>query len=322
MKVAHWTLCNGSGMHRMAEEISLAERVLGVDSVLIPCEDSSKWSESEDADVHVNHTHLPDHPKKKDAKTVWVGHGTVEHCFHMSVEEGLNKGYGAGDTWMIVSHWLKQSDALVTFWPRQRDIWQTMVDKGRIVDYVPMGIDLNFWKPVVSQGKWVGSPSVLTAENCHYIKWPLDLVLMWPWIADEILDARLHLIYLPNDQHRWWFPLMFANGAAFKSYITGSAFSKESLRNAFSSVDFYCGLVRYGDVNRICLEAKASGCKTISWRGNEYADFWLTEGDQRIQKEEMLAIMKGEVEPRKATPVPSILDTAEGMLRIYERILC
>lgn len=321
MKVAHWTLCNGSGMHRMAEDISRAENTYGVDSVLVPCEDKSKWEMVYDADIHVNHTHIPDFPMKPGAKTVWIGHGTVEHCFQTAVEEGLNKGYGAGDTWMLVLHWLKVCDALVTFWPRQQALWQTMVDNGRHVDYVPMGIDTDYWQPQPTRGKYAGSPSIFTAENCHYIKWPLDLVLMWPWIVDEIKDARLHLVYLPRDQHRWWYPLMFANGTAFKSYSMAGALDKDSLRNAFCSTDYYCGLVRYGDVNRICLEAKASGSKVISFNGNEYADYWLPEGDQRVQAYELIQILKGETAPRDTKPVPSIKDTAARMLEIYARIM-
>ena len=321
MKVAHWTLLNGSGMHRMAEEISKAECALGVDSILVPCDKKEYWEAACDADIHVNHTHLPDIKMKSTAKTVWVGHGTVEHCFQTAVEEGLNRGYGAGDTWMLVSHWLKRSDALVTWWPRQQEIWQTMVDKGRKVHCVPMGVDTDFWKPVSSLGKYSGTPSVFTAENCHYIKWPLDLVIMWPWVTDDVKDARLHLVYLPRDQHRWWLPLMFNNGAAFKSYISGEVFDKSRLRNAFCSTDFYCGLVRYGDYNRVCLEAKASGAKVISFRGNEYADFWISEGDQRLQKEEMVAILRGDVAPRETKPVPHIRDTAAGMIQVYTSLL-
>lgn len=321
MKVAHWTLCNGSGMHRMAEEISAAECALGVDSLLVPCEDNAKWESAYDADIHVNHTHLPDIPMKEGAKTVWIGHGTIEHCFQNAVEEGTNKGYGAGDTWMLVLHWLKRSDALVTFWPRQQELWQTMVDKGRTVHCVPMGVNTDYWQPIQSQGKYAGTPSVLTAENCHYIKWPLDLILMWPLVTNVVKDARLHLVYLPRDQHRWWAPLMFANGAAFKTYMTGDAFAKDTLRNAFCSTDYYCGLVRYGDVNRVCLEAKASGAKVISFRGNEYADFWISEGDQRLQKEEMVAILRGDVAPRETKPVPHIRDTAAGMIQVYTSLL-
>jgi len=320
MKVAHWVFCNNSGMCRMAEDISKAETAIGVDSTIIPTNDSSKWELAKDADVHVNHTHIPDGYMKPGSKMVWIGHGTLEHCFQSSVEEGLNKGYGAGDTWMIVNHWLKTADALVTFWPRQQMLWQTMVGYGRKVDCIPMGVDLDFWKPQVSNGKWAGKPSVLTAENCHYIKWPLDLILMWPFVVEKIPDARMHLIYLPNDQHKWWYPLMYANGSIFKTYV-GSAFSHPDLKNAFCSVDFYCGLVRYGDVNRVCMEAKASGCKVISWQGNEYADFWLPEGDQRVQILDLLDILEGKTKPREALPVPSIKETAARLIEIYTRIL-
>jgi hypothetical protein len=92
--------------------------------------------------------------------------------------------------------------------------------------------------------------------------------------------------------------------------------------NAFNSVDYYCGLVRYGDVNRICLEAKASGLKVISFRGNPCADFWLTEGNQLEQAREMLNILNGVTLPREdVAPVPDIKDMANKMLEIYARVL-
>jgi hypothetical protein len=322
MKVAHWVLKNGSGMFRVAEDMCSAEVAFGVNSVLVEPGNKETWEHARDADIHVNHTHIPEGVMKSGSKMVWVGHGTLEHCFTTSVEDGLHQTYGAGDTWMLVQHWLQHADALVTFWPRQQALWQTMVDNGRTVYCVPMGVDTNFWKPQQSQGRWAGSPTVLTAENCHQIKWPLDLVLMWPFVTAQLPEAKLHMLYLPSDQHRWWLPLMYRNGAAYKAYITGAVFDRPNLLNAFNSVDYYCGLVRYGDVNRICLEAKASGLKVISFRGNPYADFWLTEGNQLEQAREMLNILNGVTLPREdVAPVPDIKDMANKMLEIYARVL-
>lgn len=319
MKVAHWTLCNGSGMHRMAEDLSFAEKALGVNSVLVQCDDGRQWELGVDADVHVVHTHLPI-VGKSGSKIVYVTHGTPEHVFQSSVEDGLQKGYGAGDPFMLAYHWLKVSDAVVTWWPRAQALWQQLCMKPKTVDLVPMGIDLNFWRPIESRGRWSGAPSIFTAENCHYIKWPLDLVWMWSWVAQAVPGARLHMAYLPRDQHRWWYPLMYASDAAFTSISTGNAFSWEDLRNAFSSIDYYIGLVRYGDFNRICLEAKASGCKVISYAGNPYADYWIPEGDQRTMAAELVKILKGETAPRECQTIQSREKMAEGIIAVYNRI--
>jgi hypothetical protein len=196
-----------------------------------------------------------------------------------------------------------------------------MCDKRTIVDYIPMGIDKNVWKPVPSAGKYMGEPSLFTAENCDYSKWPLDLFIAWPWIWPELPKAFLHCVYLPVDQHRWFYPLMNRNGSAFKTISAGVIFSQPNLRNAFVSTDFFIGLVRYGDANRLSLEANACGAKTISYVGNEYSDYWVHEGDQRNLARELLAILKGDVKPRTKTEVTPIEDTVKAMRTIYERIL-
>lgn len=322
MKVAHWTLCNGSGMHRVAEDLSISESLLGVNSVLVQCDDIKQWELGVDADVHVVHTHLPDCGRKRSSKVVYVGHGTPEHVFKASVNEGLIKGYGCNDYFMLAYHWIKTADAVVVWWPRIQALWQQMCMKPKTIDLVPMGVDLDFWKPVRSLGKYAGKPSLLSAENCHDIKWPLDLVWMWPWVYENVPDARLHLLYVPKDEHRWWFPLLYGTDAAFKMYIAGHSFDKENLRNAFVSVDYYIGLVRYGDFNKVCLEAKACGCKVISYTGNPYADYWIPEGDQRVMAVELEKILKEEVAPRQCLDIPSRETMAKGMIAIYERVLC
>lgn len=320
MKVTHWTIKNGSGMANVACDLAVAECNAGLTSVSVACDRPDEWEVGMDADIHVVHTHLPDQARLSGKKIVYIPHGTPEHCFMAAVEAGLNNGYGASDPWMLAQYWMQRADSVVTFWPRHQAIWQTMMGKGREVNCLPLGVDLDFWKPMPSAGKYAGNPSLFTAENCHYIKWPLDLALMWPWVTDEIPEAALHLVYLPRDQHRWWFPLLNANGASFKSYISPGVLDKHSLRNAFCSTDYYIGLVKYGDYNRICLEAKACGSTLISFTGNRYANYWIPEGDQREQAKALVAILRGEVEPRQADPAPSLNETAKKMVEIYEHL--
>jgi len=125
----------------------------------------------------------------------------------------------------------------------------------------------------------------------------------------------------PPDQHQVWFPLMNRIGTTFKAYASNKVFDKPNLRNAFKSVDYVTSFVRYGDFNKITLEAKASGAKIISFKGNPYADFWIDEGDQRLQAEQMVNIFTGNCLPRETKPVPDISETARHMVEIYERIL-
>jgi hypothetical protein len=304
-------------MHKIAEDLSLAERALGVDSKLVQCDNQAHWEMGADADVHVVHTHLP---ISVTGKIVYVIHGTPEHVFQTAVQDGLQQGYGASDPFMLAYHWMKVSDAIVTMWPRHQALWQQLCMRPKMVDLVPMGVDLAFWKKQDSRGKYSGTPSVFTAENCHAIKWPLDLIWMWPWVAEQVPEARLHLAYLPKDQHRWWAPLLYASDAAFKSIMTGNALSKEDLRNALNSVDYYASFVRYGDHNKICLEAKASGCKVISYTGNPYADFWIPEGDQRGIAKALVEILKGDIAPRECQIVDDREMMAKGMIAIYNRI--
>lgn len=305
-------------MANIALELSAKEKELGFDSVALNGEVREDISQGLDADIHVIHTHLPDEFDFKKSKIVWVVHGTPETCFQASIIEGSKQMHGSGDAWMGVHHWLRNADRIVTFWDRHRAIWETMTDRNTKVELVPMGIDLTKWGRVESRGKFAGSPSVLTAENGHYIKWPLDLFIAWPWVCEEIRAARLHALYVPMDQTRWFSALAFDNGAAYRSYISPLHYSQEDLKNVFSSVDFYVGLVRYGDHNRICLEAKACGCPVISYRGNPYTDYWLDEGDQRVMAEQLKMILLGQVPPQKTLPVPDIKETASAMIEIYK----
>jgi hypothetical protein len=301
-----------------------AEKRLGHDSHLINVQDSTDWDEWVDADIHVSHTHFPDSMRKKvtkPLKIVWVAHGTPENVFQHSVEEGKANGYGHGDSFMLMQHWLRNADARVTFWPRHQAIYQTMVDKGTKVHCIPLGVDREFWGSGVSAGKYAGTPSVWSGENPHYIKWPLDLILMWPWVYKELSGASLHCCYLAQNLHRWFAPLINSNGAGYGMHWAAITWSHEELKNVFKSVDYFIGLVKYGDFNRLSLEANAAGCKTISYPGNPYSDFWIPEGDQRESAKALVEILKGDAVPREKTPVPDFMDTAREMVNIYEGIL-
>jgi hypothetical protein len=328
MKVVHWTLSNQSGLNRMATMISGAETSIGLDSYVSYTDGGEGLSlspavykvlpkeEAFDADVHVMHSFVP--PEAK-GKKVFIAHGTPEHCFQIAVEQ-CKSNYAGGDPLMLTYYCIDNMDVTVTFWPRHHQILQSFNPKA-LIETVPMGVDKTAWFKVENVGKSIGTPSVFTAENCHYIKWPLDIILAWPFVVKNHKGATLHLHYLPQDMHRFFYPLICKTGVSYKSFSSSNYFTPVGLRTSFSTIDYYLSLVRYGDFNTICLEAKASGCKVISYRGNPYTDYWLTEGDQRTMAEELLAIFRGDTKPRETTTVPDIKETAEAMLKIYERVL-
>lgn len=325
MKVIHLTAYNASGMHAVASTLVQAECRLGVDSQLVNVQETvtEAWDKYLDADIYVAHTHFPNELRyraTKKFKLVFPIHGTIEYIFNSAVEDG-QRGYGHGDGWMLFQYWLQNADAIVTFWPRHQAIVQTMVDKNTKVNLVPLGVDKEFWAAGKSKGKFAGEPSVFTAENCHSIKWPFDLFIAWPWVYKEIPRASLHANYLPLDKHRWFFPLINRNGASYGSFVSPLTFPHDELRNVFKSVDYQIGLVQKGDYNRLGLEAGASeGCKTISYAGNVYSDYWIPEGDQRIIASELVKIFRGEVKPREKTPVPDSGEMAAEMIKVYEKI--
>jgi glycosyltransferase involved in cell wall biosynthesis len=320
MKIVHWSFKNGSGLHRVAEDLALFESEQGHTSILVDSTNEVEWGQAEDADINVVHAHLPDKMRVKAKKIVWFAHGTPEHIFTMAVEDGLHTPHGASDPLMIAQYWLHNADAVVTFWERHQWILQKMAGKHLKIDCLPMGIDTEFWQPVPSRGKFTGEPSLMTAENCHYIKWPLDLLILFPELYQRFPEICLHLFYVPLDQHRWFLPLINANGTALKTFVVKGALGKEDLRNAFTSVDYYINPVKYGDHNRMTMEAKASGCKVISYAGNQYSDFWLPEGDQRVTTGMLADILAGNVEPRTPEPVVDVREVARQAIEIYERV--
>ena len=108
MKVVHWSIVNGSGLHRVAESLAKAESAAGLDSTLVDSRDASTWVGVADADVHVVHSHLPPTVTlRKDSRIVWVGHGTPDHCYQSAVEEAERGAYGHSDPLMLAEYWLK-----------------------------------------------------------------------------------------------------------------------------------------------------------------------------------------------------------------------
>jgi hypothetical protein len=327
MKIVHWVLKNGSGMNTVAQDMADAERDLGLPSIALNCGDKAEIDAGIDADIHVVHTHIPDKVdigRSKDSKVVWVAHGTPEHCFTTSLEKGTALGPSASDSWMISLRMLQMADASVTFWPRHQAIWQNMADRRTIVECIPMGVSSKFWNPpapgVVTESM-VGNPSILALENSHAIKWPLDFCFAFPELMRKHPEIKFHLFCLPFDQFKWWMPLINRTGAAYKSYVNAMRLSKPEMLQAFHGADFMLSPVRYGDFNRTCLEAAASGCKVISFNGNPYAHYWIPEGDHRIQAEAIDQIIKGnaaEMTPR-AKPVDNEV-MAREMIKVYERI--
>lgn len=311
-------------MFRVAESFVEAEKALGLDSVLADQTKPETWDAAEDADVHITHTHFPDAFRARctrPIRLVWVGHGTPDHIMQGSVEEAERGSYGHSDGVMLTMHWLQKAHARVTFWERHKWIYDRMLGTGqRPVDLVPLGVDLAYWKDGVSAGKFAGEPSVLTCENPHYIKWAYDLLTAWPAVCDWLPKAALHAAYIVKDHHRAFFPWFNANGAFYQTFVTAGPFEKSGLRNALKSTDFFCGLVRYGDLNHLSLQAVAAGAKTISYTGNPHAHYWIPEGNQMVIADRLTAILRGEVEPRQSTPVPDVSETARAMKTIYEAI--
>ncbi len=331
MKVVHFSAYNASGMNKVAESCAASERAAGIDSHILNIHEEGNWDIALDADVHVAHTHWPDWYRgksfrrqlTKEPKIVTVLHGTPE--FVMRDTMGLhrhNPKHGNGDGIMMMLHWLAVSDARVTFWPRHQAIFQTMVDRGTEIHYIPLGVDRSFWKSGHRIHGYEGNPSIWTGENPHIIKDPLDLILMWPWIYPQLDNASLHACYLAENLHRHFSPIINRNQAGYGMHWSAFVFNHDTLRNIFKSIDFFAGLVRYGDFNHLSLQAAASGARTISYRGNPYADHWITEGDQRVMALEMLEILRGDAKPRAdKSPVPDVAETAKGMQAIYKGVL-
>lgn len=322
VRVVHWSRPGASGLHRVAESLVRGETALGLASSLANPDVPAEWEVAARADVHVVHAAFPDALRKrlkKSARFVFVVHGTPEHTYEQAFAAS-RAGYGHADHWMTLQHWLRVADARVTFWPRHAALFRTMLPREARVDVVPMGVDTAFWQRGPSMGKYQGTPSVATLENAHRIKWPLDLFLAWPWILERVPEAYLHAPNTPMDHHRLVFPLVNSNGTAHRAHVSALRFDDVGLRNLFRSVDFVCGLVRYGDHNRTQLEAIACGASSISYRGNPYAHYWIDEGDQRTMADQLVRILSGKAKRRTPASVPSLDAMCARMADVYARL--
>lgn len=337
MKVCHWTQYNHSGMNNVAVSLAETEKRLGMNSIVVNCFEEINWDHTLDADIHVAHTWFPElyggksfrRQLLKPQRIVGVYHGTPENIFHgdhQAAKHAKLRTTGhefhdrMGDGLMLMQYWLQNADAHVTFWPRHQAILKSMVDRNTQVDCIPLGVDHIYWANGSQMAKLPGSPAVWSGENPHFIKWPLDLILAWPMVYPHMDGASLYLDYLVSGEHRQYAPIINRTGAGYGMHWSDWKWSHGTLRNLFKSIDFFIGLVRYGDFNMLSHQANAAGAKTISYPGNPYSDYWVPEGDQRTLAAELVRIFKGEVEPRQKLEVPEIEDTAAAMRLIYERI--
>lgn len=327
MKVRHWVATNTSGMHHVAVQCADAEHRLGLDSCIVDIAKADTWHECMDADIHVCHTDIPENFRTQCVhphKTVFVVHGTPEHVFEGTIERFSQPGYGHPDGWQLLKHWLRESDATVTFWERHASFYRSLMPKRArdTVHVVPLGVDRAFWAAGTSHGAYLGEPSVWTSENQARIKWMLDLIIAWPLVNKEIPQAYLHAHYIAGNLHRWFIDLANDNDCAFKAHLSAATYAHEQLRDMWRDLDFFLSPVRYGDHNNIFMQAAATGLiKTVSYTGNEYADFWIAEGDQRAMANALIPIFKGDVEPRAdKLPVPDLADMGKAMLAVYESL--
>lgn len=304
----------------MAVEMAKEDQKNGLTVAMCDTTSKDTWGMGMDADIHVVHSHVPDEiAYDRQKKIITVQHGSPEYIFESSVADGIKLPYGASNPFAMNSFYMTRSNALVTFWDRQAKIWETMTDKP--VYCIPMGVDREFWTSQGNKNCLNGAPAIFTAENCHTCKWPLDMFIMWPKLVERFTEARLHAIHIPMDQHRWWLPLSYMNGSQYTAFISPARLSHPVLRDFLSSAHYYYSPVTYGDHNRMCLEAASCGTKIISFRGNQYAHYWITEGNQWDQLEEWTNILTGETPAREPETVPDIKDTGVAMLHVYKEIL-
>lgn len=330
MKVIHWSLGNGSGLANLVGDLMEKERELGLDSSIcitmpppgLTVEEQierQRLMDNMEADIHVAHSHVPDNILLKlKAPVVYVQHGTPEHIALGALDYAANRAV-EGDSLSMTYCIAKWAKAIVSFHERHVAILKKLTQTP--VYHVPMGVDKAFWQIPSKKEKMPGRPSLLYAENAHVIKWPFDLLVAWSFIMERVPDARLHIIKLPLDQHRVWFPLATQLGAIYTAYMTNINLSQKDLRGLFGATDYMISPVQKGDFNRLSLEAAAAGCKVISYRGNPYATYWITEGDQRVIADEIVDIFEGKAEPRTPQAVPDIEETANGFKQIYEKVL-
>lgn len=317
-------------MHHVAASMARAELAQGVEARLVDPFDPAQqgWDLTLDADIHVSHTNIPERigahvfqqSCTKPYRWVFPIHGTPEHVFESSIQDASTNGYNTGVSYAQHQWGMQNADAIMTFVPRHQWLYQIGTDKHTIVDLIPMGIDTHFWTGGASPGKYAGLPSFFSCENQHAFKWGIYLMRMWSRVREGLPSAVLHVANLPTNIQRFADMLVARYGA--RGVVAGSwRYDHPQLRDIMRSMDFYVSPVRYGDVNRACLEASAAGLRVISYPGNDYADYWMHEGDDRLTARDLIEIGKGEIAPRSKTPVPTEADMARAAINVYERVL-
>jgi len=151
---------------------------------------------TEDADILVRHTSIPNNLENSGIPIVMAIHGRPESSILLDER---------GDTPVIEALYNKGNDcrykAFFTFWPEHVSFWERIVPKEKLF-VVPAMVDLMEWRPGAKKydfGEHSGNPNILITDIWREDVTPfVTIMAVAEWIKNKCPTAKLHIAAAPT----------------------------------------------------------------------------------------------------------------------------
>lgn len=347
MKVAHFAQYApySAGICGTAIEMVLAERTVGIDSILIDYNGTKNPSivgqersgvitvgpsQAKDADIIVRHSAVPMAIKNLGIPIVMCLHGRPEYTFLLD----YSKKYAVIDCYLKNAK-DPQYMGFITFWKQHLDYLNILLPNTK-VDYVPAMVDLNFYKPTGARYDFAedgGTPNILIADMFREDVNPFNMLVAAAIFKKKYCpEAKAHIYGMQRLKES---PMKDLIGAMKVAGVIGEAKPLVAdMERVYRSCDML--ITPHVIATRIVREALASGLPIVAGNGSPYTSWQANHLDAHGFAERMNECWKDiqEIRPygvdrkeiRKKTRATaekefSIKKAGEAILPIYERIL-
>lgn len=340
MKVAHFAQFapHAAGISGTAIDMVLAERAVGIDSILIDYNGTKKPSivghersgvvtvgpsQAKDADIITRHSAVPTAIKNTGIPMVMCLHGRPEYTYLL---EYIKKS-------CIIGEYLKcakdpQYMGFITFWEQHLDYLNILLPSSKI-DYVPAMVDLDLYNPKGIKYDYSdvgGTPNILIADMFREDVNPFNMLVAAAIFRKKYCpEAKVHIYGLQRLKES---PVKDLIDAMKVAGVIGEAKPLVAdMDRIYRSCDML--ITPHVIATRIVREALASGLPIVGGNGNPYTSYQANHLDVHGFAEEISRCWEDickekysrELQREVAKDEFSVKKAGEAILPIYERIL-
>lgn len=256
MKLLHWVKKENSGLFRTVAELAKYEERLGHQTALRePANNNTFYGfTTDDPDMHCIHSQINPAYYKDDIPKVLFLHGEPDYGMMTKVSTNA------------IMDFAPQVEAFITLNEKEGQIWNSF----KKTHVIPKGIDLEKYKPIASNKKLKGSPSILYIEHWRQFRHPLHVFVALEKVYRKNTKMRFYPFGCPAGDRDFWLKIIRQNKYSF--FCPGVFQFQKSSVDLINMCDMVISPV-YPSYGRVSIEAKACNKPVIAYNTNPHADY-------------------------------------------------